>query len=158
MAGTEEQLELPFEFIRAEHEPVECDSLPYYEVPANDNERLLNYQYEFRHGDRNALCRMYELGCVIALKYVHKMAKKYKFMRYWSLTDKKDVAHQALCYIIQAYLKKSNWALRDSFTGYLYRCCYKFVLPQRKVDSIVSFVDMEDFYRSYEKDLGLIEK
>ena len=49
---------------------------PHYDQPRNDNERLLNYQWEYKNGDKSALNAMYKLGCKIALKYINANARK----------------------------------------------------------------------------------
>ena len=69
------QLEFDFEF----DELPPTRPLPYYPAPKNDNEKLLNWQYEYRiKGDEKALNKMYRLGEIIALRDINTVAKKNK--------------------------------------------------------------------------------
>ena len=44
-----------FDDIEGEAEPGALPELPYYENPKSDNQKLLNFQKEFRDGDEGAL-------------------------------------------------------------------------------------------------------
>ena len=39
----------------------QTDSLPHFPEPKNDNEYLLECQWEYRHGDQDALVQMYRI-------------------------------------------------------------------------------------------------
>lgn len=136
------QLEFDFEF----DELPPTRPLPYYPAPKNDNEKLLNWQYEYRiKGDENALNKMYRLGEIIALRYINTVAKKNKAVAKLSHSDKKEKAHNAITYIIARYLRVKDFAITESFTGYLFLRIKHELFYQRKVDKIVDFVDMETF-------------
>ena len=122
--------------------------LPWFDEPRNDNERLLNWQTEWiRDKDRLALNRMYALGCEIAGKYISEEAKRNRNVRRLCRSDREEKAHNAITYIIARYSKVPGWAIRDSFTGYLYRRVQHELYYTRKVDKIVSFMDIEELYR-----------
>lgn len=119
-------------------------TLPHYDQPQNDNERLLNYQWAYKeNGDQNALNSMYKLGCKIALKYISTKAQKNRHIAELCKSDKKEKAHNAITYIISRYLKVSDFAINESFTAYLYLRIQHELFYTRKVDKIVQFVDME---------------
>lgn len=148
-----QQILLPFDFLEEEQQ-VTWD-LPYFEAPKDDNERLLNLQYRYRvDGEQQALSEMYRIAIQIAPKLVSLVCKQFK-QRLPGL-DRYEKAHQAVTYIISAYLSKPRWAIKDSWTGYLYLAAKKQVLGKRKVDGIVDFVDMDDFFK--EKDDRLTEE
>ena len=60
-------------------------------------------------------------------------------------SDKEEKAHNAITYIIVRYLRVKDFAIRESFTAYLYLRIKHELFYQRKVDGIVDFVDWETF-------------
>ena len=120
-------------------------ALPHFDNPKCDNERLLNYQWEYKNGDQNALNSMYTLGYKIALKYINANARKNRHIGELSHSDKEEKAHSAITYIIARYLRVKDFAITESFTGYLFLRIKHELFYQRKVDKIVDFVDMETF-------------
>ena len=125
------QVELPFD-------------LPYFDTPESDNQRLLNYQYEYQiKGDTTAINRMYALGCKIALKYINAKAGKNPHIAHMSDNEKEEKAHNAITYIIARYLRVKDFSIRKSYTSYLYLRVQHELYYQRKVDKIVDFVDWE---------------
>lgn len=132
------QLEFDFEF----DELPPTRPLPYYPAPKNDNEKLLNWQYEYRiKGDEKALNKMYRLGEIIALRYINTVAKKNKAVAKLAQCDKEEKAHNAITYIIARYLRVKDFLIRESFTSYLYLRVQHELFYTRKVDKIVSFVE-----------------
>ena len=118
--------------------------LPYFDTPKSDNQRLLNYQYEYQiKGDTTAINRMYALGCKIALKYINAQAGKNPHIAHMSDDEKEEKAHNAITYIIARYLRVKDFSIRKSFTSYLWLRVQHELYYQRKVDKIVDFVDWE---------------
>ena len=125
------QVELPFD-------------LPYFDTPNNDNQRLLNMQYDYKaNGNAQALNAMYALGCTIALKYINAKAGKNPHIAHMSDDEKEGKAHNAITYIIARYLRVKDFRIEKSFTSYLYLRVQHELYYQRKVDKIVDFVDWE---------------
>ena len=134
------QLEFDFEF----DELPPTRPLPYYPAPKNDNEKLLNWQYEYRiKGDEKALSKMYRLGEIIALRYINTVAKKNKAVAKMAQCDKEEKAHNAIVYIIARYLRVKDFAITNSFTGYLFLRIKHELFYRRKVDKIVDFMDWD---------------
>lgn len=120
--------------------------LPYYPAPKNDNEKLLNWQCEYRiKGDEKALNKMYRLGETIALRYINTVEKKNKAVAKLAQCDKEEKAHNAITYIIARYLRVKDFAITESFTGYLFLRIKHELFYQRKVDKIVDFVDWDSY-------------
>ena len=139
-------VQLEFDFVELPKEAEKPKpALPHYDQPQNDNERLLNYQWEYKNGDQNALNSMYTLGYKIALKYISTKAQKNRHIAELCRSEKEEKAHNAITYIIARYLKVSDFAIRESFTAYLYLRIQHELFYTRKVDKIVRFVDMETF-------------
>ena len=120
--------------------------LPHYESPKNDNELLLNYQWDYRKGDKTALNKMYELGYNIALRYISIHAKKNPHIAKLNQSRREEKAHNAITYIIARYLQISDFAIYKSFTSYLYLRIQHELFYKRKVDDIVSFIDLDTIH------------
>ena len=138
------QLEFDFGELPNEEAEKPKPALPHYDQPQNDNERLLNYQWAYKeNGDNSALNAMYALGYTIAMKYISAKAKKNRHIAELCRSDKEEKAHNAITYIIARYLRDKDFVIIRSFTGYLYLRIQHELYYYRKVDKIVSFVDME---------------
>lgn len=140
---TEKQLEFAFTFNESLKQKVD---LPHYENPKCDNECLLNYQWEFKSGDKTSLNKIYELGFSIALRYISIQAKKNPHIARLDSNYRKEKAHNAITYIIARYLKVPDFAIKKSFTSYLYLRIQHELFYKRKVDDIISFVDLDTIF------------
>lgn len=120
--------------------------LPHYEAPKNDNERLLNYQWAYKKGDKAALNKMYELGYDIALRYISIHAKKNPHIAKLDQSHREEKAHNAITYIIARYLQIPDFAIHKSFTSYLYLRIQHELFYKRKVDDIVRFIDLDTIH------------
>ena len=135
--------QLEFDF----NTPIEQKTrLPHYDNPKCDNERLLNYQWGFKQGDKNALNKMYELGFSIAKRYISIHAKKNPHIAKLDPLYRKEKAHNAITYIITRYLQVSDFAIYKSFTSYLYLRIQHELFYKRKVDDIVTFTDLNTIF------------
>ena len=137
--------QLTFDFIEPKAEPeIQKIVLPYFASPKCDNERLLNYQYEFREkGNKNALNEMYRLGLVVAVKFIKAKAKNNLHIAEMPRSEKKEKAHNAITYIVTRYLKIADFAITDSFTSYLFFRVLHELFHRREVDKVVDFLDAE---------------
>lgn len=141
-------IQLEFDFGELPKEEAPRPALPHFDTPTSDNEKLLNYQYAYKEqDDARALNQMYKLGYRIALKFINAKAKKNKHIAALCMDDREEKAHNAITYIIEQYIKRADFAITDSFTAYLYLRIQHELFYQRKVDKIVSFVDIETLYR-----------
>ena len=123
-------------------------ALPRFDSPRNDNERLLNWQHDYKlNGDADALNRMYRLGRRIALRYIETSARNNRHVAELPRSDKEEKAHNAITYIIARYLRVKDFAIRESFTAYLYLRVRHELFYRRKVDGLVDFVDLETLDR-----------
>ena len=135
--------QLEFDF----NEPPKQDiALPHYDNPTCDNEYLLNYQWDFKQGDKTALNKMYKLGFSIALRYISVQAKKNPHIARLDTSHREEKAHNAITYIITRYLKLSDFAIQKSFTSYLYLRIRHELFYKRKVDNIITFVDLDTIF------------
>lgn len=122
-------------------------NLPHFENPQNDNERLLNYQYDFLVNHKElALNGLFTLGLVIARKYINKEAQKNSHIKRLSWDEKEDKAAAAIAYFLSMYKRYSNFYVERSFTGYLYlRVKFELYSPSQNIMTAdpVFFVDNE---------------
>ena len=141
-----------FDDIEGEAEPGELPPLPYYEQPRSDNQKLLNFQKEYREGDESALVRMYELSKTICWKYINKIGQKNRKVRSLSRSDKEGKAENAATYIIEQLMTRPYFAITSSFTGYLWLRVMHELFYYREVDKIVDFVDLARFFKEGTED------
>lgn len=138
----EQQPWLPFDELNEEkHETV--PELPHYENPQTDNERLLELQYQFKHGDQKALKKIYRLSYQISMKFINSQAKKNKHIRRLDYYDKLEKAHNAATYILEQYIKRDDFCITKNFPGYLFLRVQHELYYLREVDKLVDFVDLE---------------
>lgn len=120
--------------------------LPYYPDPKNDNQRFLNYQYDYKiKGDKSALAKMYQLGAKVAARFIANIAESQKKIAQLRRSEREEKAHNAITYMIARYLRVKDFAITESFTAYLYLRVKHELFYQRKVDTIVDFVDWESY-------------
>lgn len=123
-------------------------ALPHFDEPQNDNERLLNYQWEYRErGDARALKKMYSLGYTVAMKYIETKAKGNRHVKGLCWSDKEEKAHNAIAYILTRYGTHREWYIKKSVTGYIYLRVKFELYYQTKADKIVRFLDGEKINR-----------
>lgn len=114
-------------------------ALPRFDNPQNDNERLLNCQYEYLHGERRALDELYCLSLEVCVKYIQCEAKKNRHVRALSFDEVKEKAHNAAVYLISQYLTRSDFCVKKSVTAYLFLRVKHELFYRRKVDALVEY-------------------
>ena len=97
-----------------------CD-LPYYDTPTNDNQRLLNLQLKYKVNGGKYLGEMYKLLCEIAYKNINKLSEQSQKIKNMDAAERMEKAHDAATYIVEQYLKRPDFAIKNSMTGYLYK-------------------------------------
>lgn len=146
------QLELPFDlvFIKPKLQP---DQVPHYEKPGNDNEQLMEYQYRYKiQGDNDALRDLYTLAYTIAAKIVSQECTSNKRFKQMPLWERYEKAEDAVVYIISSLIRKPLWFIKKSFTGYIFLRVQHELKYARKVDKIVDFVDLSEFFKEGTED------
>ena len=134
-----EQLLLPFDF---EEPKIDVASIPHYDAPQDDNEQLLEYQYQYKvEGKENALSKMYELGYSVCLRYINTEGQQNWKVKLLSRDDKDEKAHNAITYIIARYKRVPAFFIAKSFTAYLFLRVRHELYYTRKVDKLITYVD-----------------
>ena len=95
--------------------------LPYYDTPTNDNQRLLNLQLKYKVNGGKYLSEMYKLLYEIAYKNINKLSEQSQKIKNMDAAERMEKAHNAATYIVEQYLKRPDFAIKNSMTGYLFK-------------------------------------
>lgn len=95
--------------------------LPYYDTPTNDNQRLLNLQFKYKVNGGKYLGEMYKLLYEIAYKNINKLSEQSQKIKNMDAAERMEKAHNAATYIVEQYLKRPDFVIKNSMTGYLYK-------------------------------------
>ena len=95
--------------------------LPYYDTPTNDNQRLLNLQLKYKLNGGAYLGDMYKLLFEIAYKNINKLSKQSQKIKNMDAAERMEKAHNAASYIVEQYLKRPDFVIKNSMTGYLFK-------------------------------------
>lgn len=168
---TLKQQNLPFEFYeeeekaKKEQEAIKkteeatkfeamLETMPYFDKPRNDNEQLLNFQYEYRHGKVEALTKLYDLSLTICKKYVNKIANRDRKVKRLCSYDREVKAQDAASYLVEQEITRDDFVITESVTAYLWLRVIHELYYHTKADTIVDFVNLDDFYKEVYKRKG----
>lgn len=157
---------LPFDFWETEKKEAakrrqeQTESLPHFQEPKNDNEYLLECQWQYKHGDPVALERMYQKARTLGMKFINAIGQTNRHVKSLSYGAKKIKAEDAATYMIEQYIKRPDFVITKNFPGYLFLRIAHELYYRRKVDKVVDFVDLQKFLKEgYEdKDDELISQ
>lgn len=123
------------------------EKLPHFPEPKNDNEYLLECQWQYRHGDQEALDRMYKRAKTLGLKFINAIGQSNSHVAALAYEAKKIKAEDAATYMIEQYIKRPNFEINKNFPGYLFLRIAHELYYRREVDKIVDFVDLQKFLK-----------
>ena len=129
---------LEFDFFEQEkqEEKKEIDDLPFFEKPENDNQRLMNLQYEYYHGRTEKLDKIFLLLLEIARKIISKEAKEKKLI--FSRDHKEELAIDSVSLVIEQILK-NKLKIRTSFIAYIYLQVKKTMYSKTKAEKLEDY-------------------
>lgn len=145
---TDEQLWLPFDFIHEleEEEQIDLSGLSHYENPSNDNEHLLELQYQYKvNGKQEALAEFYTKAVRVCEKIINQKARRNRFIKRLNEEEREEKAVDATNYIIEKFLKEPNWYIKSNVPAYLYLRVLKELYYRSQGDALVNFVEWETF-------------
>lgn len=87
----------------------------------SDNQQLLILQQRFKNGDPQALGEMYKRLYTVAYKTINSRSCSNSKIKELSAEEREQRAHDSATYIIEQYLKRPDFVITDSITGYLYK-------------------------------------
>ena len=140
---------LGFDFWEEEkkQEAEKLASLPHFPEPKNDNEYLLECQWQYKHGDQTALDRMYKRARTLGMKFINAIGQTNRHVKSLSYEAKKIKAEDAATYMIEQYIKRPKFEINKNFPGYLFLRIAHELYYRRKVDKVVDFVDLQKFLK-----------
>lgn len=129
---------LDFDFFEQEkqEEKKKIDDLPFFEKPENDNQRLMNLQYEYYHGRTEKLDKIFLLLLEIARKIISKEEKEKKLI--FSRDHKEELAIDSVSLVIEQILK-NKLKIRTSFIAYLYLQVKKTMYSKTKAEKLEDY-------------------
>ena len=119
------------------------ETLPYFDTPRDDNERLLNAQAALKDGGARAWSLFYRLAMKVALKYIGTLAQCNPHIASLDESERYEKAHDAVVYLCEGYLSDDSFCIQKSITGYLWLRVRASLFNRTKAESIVDFVDTE---------------
>lgn len=132
-------------------------SLKYYTTPKSDNQKLMNLQWEYRHGDAEAIDQMYESLVEIGKKFIGAIGKRNKHVRRLSTEDRDIKSRDAATYMIEQMITRPDFFITKNIPGYLFLRIEHELFYRTKADEIVDFVDLVLFFKEGEEDHKLEE-
>ena len=85
----------------------------------SDDQQLFNLQNRLKNGDAQAMAEMYEKLVTVAYKTINSRSRSNAKIKALSADERKQKAHDAATYIIEQYLKRTEFVITESVTGYL---------------------------------------
>ena len=86
-----------------------------------DNDELFEMQAKIKNGDTAQLSAMYTKLYEIAYKTINANSHKNEKIASMTAAERAQKAHDAATYIIEQYLKRPEFRITKSMTGYLFR-------------------------------------
>ena len=86
-----------------------------------DEQQLFILQSRLKNGDEQAMAEMYENLVTIAYKTINDQSNINAKIKALSADERKQKAHDAATYIIEQYLKRPDFVIKNSMTGYLFK-------------------------------------
>ena len=87
----------------------------------SDDQQLFNFQFEFKKGNAQALAGMYKKLYEVAYKIINNRSRTNGRIAALSADERKQKAHDAATYIVEQYLKRPDFVIKNSLTGYLFK-------------------------------------
>ena len=117
----------------------------------SDNGELFDMQEKILSGDKSALSAMYTKLYEIAYKTINANSHKNEVIAGMTAAERQTKAHDAATYIIEQYLKRPDFKINESMTGYLYRRINYELYGRfnRKCDKLLIFTDVSQNARPW---------
>lgn len=130
--------------------------LQHFDNPETDNERLLNYQYEYLvYKNQEAWVKLWELSIKTAGQCLAHLCKKYHKSIPGDLWE--DYKLDVTMYVLRRYKTRKNYYIKKEFVYQLYLAARNKLLQVKKSEKCIEFVndkEMEiilDEYILYER-------
>lgn len=114
--------------------------LPFYDVPKNDSEKLLNYQFNYlKNGDMNAWGNLISLSFIVTKRLVWRWMKK----NHLKLDDieQDEKTSIAVEYVLRRYKTRIGYCITKNFITALNDGVKHAMLYSTKIDEATSLLD-----------------
>lgn len=109
-----------------------------------DNKKLLELQEDYINGRTAALGEMYLILNTIALKMVNAQTNINPKIKNMGIIERQAKAQDAATYVIEQYLKRPNFRIKESITAYLFLRVRKELYYSRFCDRMLVFKDVPE--------------
>jgi len=117
--------------------------LPHFEAPQNDNERLLNYQYDFLvNGSQEAWRNLWELTSATAGRMLAHGCKQRNI--HFSKEQWEDKRAEAVMYLLRRYRTRPGYRIEADFPLHIWYAVKHVLDYKRKCDGLVDFVSEKE--------------
>lgn len=144
-------MQLEFDFIaemeKAERQNAISNIIPkllHFEEPKNDNEWLLNYQYDFYNGDMSAWHKLWTLSYTVVHRMFTTQIRKNRL--HYSFDERYDRELYAVEYVLRRFKKAKPYFIRYDFLKQLKGGVLHAIYYQTKADKLVDFMSDEQLY------------
>lgn len=129
--------------------------LPHFEAPQNDNERLLNYQYDFLvNGSQEAWRNLWELASATAGRMLAHSCKQRNI--HFSKEQWEDKRAEAVMYLLRRYRTRPGYRIEADFPLHIWYAVKHVLDYKRKCDGLVDYVsgaELDAIIESQNEDL-----
>ena len=130
-------------------------NLPYFNSPQNDNERLLNYQYDFLvNGSHEAWGNLWKLTEAIAGRMLAHSCKLRNV--HFSHEEWEDKRAEAVLYLLRRYRTRPGYRIEANFPLHIWYAVRHVLDYKRKCDGLVYYVsgaELDAIIESQNEDL-----
>ena len=128
---------------------VSSEGLPHFDDPKNDNERLLNYQYDWLvHRNPEAWEKLWLLSCTVARRMITAMARKKGFKL--SEATLHDKVENAVIYVLRRY--DYGWYVRKAYLKAIKEAVVHSLWYRTKAQRMETIMDDETISRLVQKE------
>lgn len=106
-----------------------------------DDARMRELEADYRAGRAAALNDMYTLLTTVAYKQINAISNGNVHIKQLAAEERQQKAHDAATYIIEQYIKRPDFCIKKSATGYLYKRVQWELFHVRKCDKLLKFGD-----------------
>lgn len=125
-------------------------NLPHFDAPQNDNERLLNYQYDFLvTGSQEAWNELWKLVEDTAGRMMAHICKKRKI--FFTAEEWKEKRTDAAIYLLRRYKTKTGYCIKANYPLHIWYAVKHVLDYRRKGDCIVDYMSDAELIAIVEK-------
>lgn len=130
-------------------------NLPRFDAPQNDNEKLLNYQYDFLvNGSQEAWGNLWKLTETIAGRMLAHSCKLRNV--HFSHEEWEDKRAEAVMYLLRRYRTRPGYRIEANFPLHIWYAVKHVLDYKRKCDRLVNYVsgaELDAIIESQNEDL-----